>query len=97
MKGSTFYGKGNSSPAKKDMTSEMVKAVKAMDEQELKFKQPGWVGALQKAESAVRRPVKKAIDDVDTDLECLEEEDNGEDNGEDSIIDERVDANKEDK
>ena len=82
MKGSKFYGKGNSSPAKKDMTSEMVAAVKAKDEQELKFRQPGWVGALQKAESAVRRPVKKAIDDVDTDLE-------------DPIVDEVVDGEEE--
>ena len=82
MKGSKFYGKGNSSPAKKDMTSEMVAAVKAKDEQELKFRQPGWVGALQKAESAVRRPVKKAIDDVDTDLE-------------DPIVDEVVDGKEE--
>tara|TARA_R110000824_G_scaffold12621_1_gene55311 strand:+ start:249 stop:551 length:303 start_codon:yes stop_codon:yes gene_type:complete len=96
MKGSKFYGKGNSSPAKKDMTSEMVAAVKAKDEQDLKFKQKGWVGALQKAESAVRRPVKKAIDDVDTNLEGLEEEDNGEDNDENSIVNKKVDDNNKD-
>tara|TARA_R110000744_G_scaffold103384_1_gene198228 strand:+ start:43 stop:327 length:285 start_codon:yes stop_codon:yes gene_type:complete len=88
MKGSTFYGKGNSSPAKVDMTVQMVEAIKAKDEQDLKFKQKGYVGALQKAESAIRRPVKKAIDDVDTNLEGLKEE---------PIVEEVVKNEEEDK
>ena len=46
MKGSTFYGKGNSSPAK--VSDEMVvKAQDKLDHTELDWREPGWAKAAR--------------------------------------------------
>ena len=47
MKGSAFYGKGNSSPAKVS-DSEVREAVNLLNEEQLSFKMPGWAKAAGK-------------------------------------------------
>ena len=47
MKGSKFYGKGSSSPAKVS-DADVVKAQKELDKIEIGYRQPGWAKAAKK-------------------------------------------------
>jgi hypothetical protein len=53
MKGSTFYGHGNSSPAKVS-DSEVREAVAALDKTQMRFRMPGWAKAAGEAWKGVQ-------------------------------------------
>jgi hypothetical protein len=69
MKGSTFYGHGNSSPAKVSDEA-VVRAQKQLDKTELKYEAPGWTKIAKAAAgtkiakglgSMLRGSIKKGI------------------------------------
>ena len=64
MKGSTFYGKGNSSPAKVT-DSEVVQAINKLGHTQMDFREPGWTKLAKGLNSAVTKPIKEAIGKAD--------------------------------
>ena len=60
MKGSAFYGHGNSSPAKVS-ESEVRKAVAGVDKTQMKFRPPGWARAAGVAFDTLKKQAKDII------------------------------------
>tara|TARA_R100000654_G_scaffold46920_1_gene73121 strand:- start:3097 stop:3411 length:315 start_codon:yes stop_codon:yes gene_type:complete len=61
MKGSTFYGYGNSSPAKVSDTA-VVEAQAALNKTELDFREPGWAKAARGIHEGAKGVVNKFMD-----------------------------------
>ena len=61
MKGSAFYGHGNSSPAKVS-ESEVREAVAGVDKTQMKFRPPGWAKAAGVAVDSVKGQAKNIIE-----------------------------------
>tara|TARA_R110002020_G_scaffold54851_2_gene152587 strand:- start:1050 stop:1364 length:315 start_codon:yes stop_codon:yes gene_type:complete len=61
MKGSAFYGHGNSSPAKVS-DSAVVEAQAALNKTELDFREPGWAKAARGIHEGAKGVVSKFMD-----------------------------------
>ena len=80
MKGSTFYGHGNSSPAKVS-DDKVVAAQKNLDEIQLKFNEPGWAKAARGIHEGAKGVVSKFMN------QDPEEDGNETENQMDSVAD----------
>tara|TARA_R110002020_G_C16014188_1_gene751365 strand:+ start:35 stop:355 length:321 start_codon:yes stop_codon:yes gene_type:complete len=63
MKGSKFYGKGSSSPAKVSDEA-LVKSQAELDHTELDFREPGWAKAARAAHEGAKGVATSALDAV---------------------------------
>ena len=81
MKGSAFYGHGNSSPAKVS-DSEVREAVAGVDKTQMKFRPPGWARAAGVAVDTLKKQAKDIIGS-----------DQKKENSKDENVEEKVDGN----